>query len=351
MTERRRILRRAARITTLSFGAAGLALLAVTAIYEDWRQGRLAERERAREQRIAEAREYLAQAARRVTRLPVDPAVQADIQSRHFEERRTTRLLIWATDNAGAFLFGVPGDEFARLNAAYDRHRQQLDKDGFYPDRQAFLQRLAGHDEIDFGVVEDGPRQPSGWRYRRVEEGFRVYSVPMKAEDGGVIGTLYLKVSWPYEWDPRSELGDVAQGVLAAVLALSGLFLWFLLPTWVYVDARERGVPRARLWALLTFISLVVGLVVYLIARPEQATVLSCPGCGREVNGGAFCPHCARDLAAAFCSACRYPLKPDWLFCPSCRSEVRRPAAGGPPAGGSPAAGRESGSESEGANR
>jgi predicted amidophosphoribosyltransferase len=41
------------------------------------------------------------------------------------------------------------------------------------------------------------------------------------------------------------------------------------------------------------------------------------------VNGGAFCPHCGRDLSAAFCPTCRYPLKPDWAFCPSCRTEIR----------------------------
>jgi predicted amidophosphoribosyltransferase len=73
-----------------------------------------------------------------------------------------------------------------------------------------------------------------------------------------------------------------------------------------------------------------VGLLVYLIARPEHARLLSCPGCGREVNGGAFCPHCGRDLSSAICSACRYPLKPDWAFCPACRTEIRPLAAGTP---------------------
>jgi predicted amidophosphoribosyltransferase len=86
-------------------------------------------------------------------------------------------------------------------------------------------------------------------------------------------------------------------------------------------------VRRAWLFAFLTVISSLVGLVVYLIARPEDGKTLTCPGCGREVNGGAFCPHCGRDLSAAFCATCRYPLKPEWAFCPSCRTEIKPPPA------------------------
>jgi len=74
-------------------------------------------------------------------------------------------------------------------------------------------------------------------------------------------------------------------------------------------------------------ISSLIGLVVYLISRPENGKTLTCPGCGREVNGGAFCPHCGRDLSASFCATCRYPLKPEWAFCPSCRTETKSPSA------------------------
>jgi RNA polymerase subunit RPABC4/transcription elongation factor Spt4 len=108
---------------------------------------------------------------------------------------------------------------------------------------------------------------------------------------------------------------------------LAFVFLWILLPTWVYVDGTERGVRRARLFAFLTVISSLIGLVVYLISRPEEGKALVCPGCSREVNGGAFCPHCGRDLSASFCATCRYPLKPDWAFCPSCRTEIKGAAA------------------------
>ena len=92
---------------------------------------------------------------------------------------------------------------------------------------------------------------------------------------------------------------------------------------------------RAPLFAFLTVISSLVGLVVYLISRPEDMRTLACPGCAREVNGGAFCPHCGRDLSSAFCPACRYPLKSEWAFCPACRTELKPQPSGTPgPRGG-----------------
>ncbi len=48
--------------------------------------------------------------------------------------------------------------------------------------------------------------------------------------------------------------------------------------------------------------------------------------CENEVNGGAFCPYCGFDLASTMCPQCQYPIKPEWSFCPSCRTELRKKA-------------------------
>jgi hypothetical protein len=153
----------------------------------------------------------------------------------------------------------------------------------------------------------------------------------------GVIVRKEIKVEMPEAmqdlWESATPDGQPLEAVFrvcAGLMAASIAALWVLLPTWVYVDARERGVRRAPLFAFLTVISSLVGLVVYLIARPEELKRLTCPGCAREVNGGAFCPHCGRDLSSAICSACRYPLKPDWAFCPACRNEIKPQPVGTP---------------------
>jgi hypothetical protein len=159
-------------------------------------------------------------------------------------------------------------------------------------------------------------------------DGAFVLSAPLKSADGVALGSLYLRrAAAEREWYRADDRFEFVANATGGVAVVAFTFLWILLPTWVYVDGTERGVRRARLFAFLTVISSLIGLVVYLIARPEDGKTLTCPGCGREVNGGAFCPHCGRDLSASFCPACRYPLKPDWVFCPSCRTEIKAPAA------------------------
>ena len=305
-----------------------------------------AKQEAAREERLERSRAYLAEVAKRIDRLPVDPTLVGEIESRYYEERPSGPIRVWAMGTDGTFLFGVPRESFSRLNALYDREVTPRLKEGVFFDRQSFLLgHLEDEDEVDLpeAILAGEDDRPSDLlerlvRHGRRSEGTFVLSSPLKSADGAALGSVYLKRSAPseQEWYRADERLEVASGVAGGVAGLAFVFLWILLPTWVYVDARERGVRRAPLFAFLTVISSLVGLVVYLIARPEDGRVLTCPGCGREVNGGAFCPHCGHDLSASFCATCRYPLKPEWAFCPSCRTEIK-PSAPAPTAAGTPA--------------
>jgi hypothetical protein len=316
----------------------GLAVLAASLILAATRHEQRAELDRrARAEAVQSARQYLGQLAQGIRSVPVDPTLVGEVQAKYFEDVGQGRRFVWGTGVSGDFLFGVPREAFARLNAVWDANEEAILADGFFVDRQDFLRRLANvSEEITEPRPEDeGDHKQAPWsRLRHYgDSDWLMLSAPLKDADGKALGNVYLKMRMPEgHYDARD---DLAEGLLAAASGVSGVafaFLWFLLPTWVYVDARERGVRRAGLWSFLVLISLFVGLVVYLIARPEEARRLTCPGCGREVDGGAFCPHCGRDLATAFCATCRYPLKPDWAFCPSCRTEVPRGAAELPPA-------------------
>jgi hypothetical protein len=312
--------------------AVGLVVAGVSlALLHDDRERWQEQQKREREQLVERSRAYLGELAKKVDRLPVNPTLVGEIEARYFEERRAGAVHVWAMGTDGAFLFGVPKESFARLNAVYDREITPRLKEGVFFDRQAFL---LGHlDEgDDLGLPEELTEEGKGsadvWaRLRRHEDRSDrsfVLSAPLKTADGLALGSLYLKrEAGEREWYRDDERLKGVGGVAGGVAVLAFTFLWILLPTWVYVDGTERGVRRARLFAFLTVISSLVGLVVYLISRPEGATTLVCPGCGREVNGGSFCPHCGRDLSAAFCATCRYPLKPDWAFCPSCRTEIK----------------------------
>ena len=86
-----------------------------------------------------------------------------------------------------------------------------------------------------------------------------------------MLGNLYLKVTnledgrRYYNADGYRDPRDISSLLFGA----SVLFLWFLLPTWVYLDAKGRGVNSPVRWSILTLVSLVFGLAVYLILRPE----------------------------------------------------------------------------------
>jgi hypothetical protein len=304
------------------------------------------QQEQAKKQRVESSRAYLAELAQRIGKLPVDATLVSEIESRFFEEQASGPFYVWAMDTKGDFAFGVPRSAFNKLNAVYDREVTPRLKEGVFLDRQTFLMSLIDDsDEIGPELVsEDKTPVAEGRAAELVERGRRfqlnrwepensfVLSAPLKAEDGSALGSIYLKQTPARERDyyRQDSRIDGLLEVAAAAVGLSIAFLWVLLPTWVYVDARERGVRRAPLFAFLTVISSLVGLVVYLIARPEDARRLTCPGCAREVNGGAFCPHCGRDLSSSYCPACRYPLKPDWAFCPACRTEIKAQAAATP---------------------
>jgi hypothetical protein len=339
MSTKKRLITRMALWTGAVFAVALLTAVTGLAVQHSrrlrWEDGHRARRAQAAER----SRQYIGELAKKIHTLPVDPTLVGEIESRYFEERANGRLFVWATGTGGDFLFGVPKETFSRLNAVYDREITPRLREGVFFDRQSFL---LGHldDGEDLELRElKGENEKSAelWqRLRRYDDpssGAFVMSAPLKKGDGVALGSLYLRrVPAEHEWYQSDERLEAISAVGGGVAALAFGFLWVLLPTWVYVDASERGVRRVGLYAFLTVISSLVGLVVYLIARPEESKRLACPGCSREVNGGAFCPHCGRDLSASFCATCRYPLKPDWVFCPACRTEIKSPAIPAPEA-------------------
>jgi hypothetical protein len=92
---------------------------------------------------------------------------------------------------------------------------------------------------------------------------------------------------------------------------------------------------------LLVAILPIIGLMVYLMLRPqetladayerslEQEALLQaieepeiCPGCGQRVRGNyLYCPSCHTRLKAA-CPACSQPLHLRWSLCPYCGTSV-----------------------------
>ena len=118
-------------------------------------------------------------------------------------------------------------------------------------------------------------------------------------------------------------------------------FLLFFLPTWVYLDARERG-GRALAWGLLTLFTQPLGFAAYLITRPEKPR--SCPRCDYKLRDEfTVCPYCGPQ-AGLTCGNCQAVLEPTWRYCPYCQVSVTPPDPASPatdrpsPYGGEPMA-------------
>ena len=75
-------------------------------------------------------------------------------------------------------------------------------------------------------------------------------------------------------------------------IPIIGLALGIALLVWVARDAKSRGMDSAVLWMLLVFFTNIVGLIVYLLVRP-QGNLVQCPNCGnKRLQASVKCPHC-----------------------------------------------------------
>ncbi|MEE9169507.1 MAG: sigma factor [bacterium] len=234
----------------------------------------------------------------------------------------------------------APSNPFVQVNSAYDENAESIKKEGLYSHRDEFLMDIIDQlDKMDFGnIVIDkikqfhDSRRLQSWYYSR-DRGLAL-SAPVTNDAGLVQGTLFLRIDDSinhelYYSRNRAESKDPFNNYLPLFIAfaiVSGIFLWFLLPTWVYIDAQQHDVNNPGVWAFITLISLVFGLAIYVITRPATMRSHHCPQCENELNGsGAFCPHCGFDLSNTYCPQCQYPIKQDWTFCPSCRAGLQSP--------------------------
>jgi hypothetical protein len=334
--ERKKLIRRAAIVGLgVLLACAVAAFIAWRRLDSGWKQ-QVRERDEHVAQLTQEYQAYLDGTVKKIKGLPVDPHVIGEIQTRHYQERPARWIYVWASTNTGDFSFGVPADAFLRLNAAYDQYQAVIARDNFYAGRDQFLRTLLharrpiALPQKDNEKDQEDERELGWWRFFREEREHNLYlSSPIQTAAGATVGNLNLKLvdekdARLYESSDRHVDDDpwfVVLPVAGGIAVLAVVWLWFLLPSWVYIDARERGVPRPLIWAALTVPGTIFALMVYLVSRPAGLPELRCPQCSKALNGSkAGCPYCGADLSAAFCTQCQYPLKPDWAFCPSCRA-------------------------------
>ncbi len=81
-------------------------------------------------------------------------------------------------------------------------------------------------------------------------------------------------------------------GSLFLVFWLGLIALQIALLVWVARDAKARGMDSAVLWMLLVMFVPLIGLLIYIFARP-QGNMIQCPHCNnKRLAASVKCPHC-----------------------------------------------------------
>jgi hypothetical protein len=98
----------------------------------------------------------------------------------------------------------------------------------------------------------------------------------------------------------RSQDGEAAAGCAACgagvgvmiLIPIVMIALSFALLIWVARDAKARGLDNAILWMALVFFTSIIGLIIYIFARP-QGDLMQCRHCGnKRLKTSAKCPTC-----------------------------------------------------------
>jgi hypothetical protein len=81
-------------------------------------------------------------------------------------------------------------------------------------------------------------------------------------------------------------------GFMMILLPIAFIALSIALLVWVARDAKSRGMDSAVLWMVLVFFTNVIGLIIYIFARP-QGNLVQCASCrNKRLQASAKCPHC-----------------------------------------------------------
>ena len=92
--------------------------------------------------------------------------------------------------------------------------------------------------------------------------------------------------------DAAGAAAGLIGGTCGCICGLIGLVIWVFLVVWVYKDSKSRGMDNAVLLTIITAITGLLGLLIYLLMRPK-GNLVPCPSCQKKrLEGSAKCPHC-----------------------------------------------------------
>lgn len=113
---------------------------------------------------------------------------------------------------------------------------------------------------------------------------------------------------------------------LQTILFFMGAYLaalWLGVVVWTFRDirARTRDVVVQILSTLIVLLFNLPGLLLYVVLRPQQSLAEQYE---RSLEEEALLQD-IEGREAHYCPSCKYPVEPDFLLCPSCRTRLKEP--------------------------
>lgn len=146
--------------------------------------------------------------------------------------------------------------------------------------------------------------------------------------------------------DPFQVIESILESPLLRIggqlIVLLFVVIWISLVYWTYTDAGRRGAMRI-LWGIVAVLLPYLGTLIYVIVRPPEylaesrerelelavlereirANTPLCPNCRNIVEKDfLFCPVCNWELKKP-CVNCERPLNMEWETCPYCGTNQR----------------------------
>jgi hypothetical protein len=98
----------------------------------------------------------------------------------------------------------------------------------------------------------------------------------------------------PALWAQTREPNAVGCALCGSLIfiPIGVIVLNIALLVWVARDAKSRGMDSAVIWMLLVMFTSVIGLIIYVLSRPE-GNLIHCSSCNNQrLQASAKCPHC-----------------------------------------------------------
>lgn len=116
--------------------------------------------------------------------------------------------------------------------------------------------------------------------------------------------------------------GEFSVKAVAALVMLLFMIYWVLLALWVYANALKSRL-NAPMWGIVTLLTNLAGLFIYLIYRQNRQTCFKCGTVQNRAN--LYCTSCGTRLGE-ICKNCHTPVDGGDNYCKNCGSEINREA-------------------------